>query len=148
MDIVVQDVAEPAAPDVPPLVRETSSVDLVAEQLHGTFPDPDYGTRTVADLAADLAAEPKPRGRPRGSKNKPKIIDESIAPPREDAKPVPPKQPRVSSVAKRPRVAPREDVIPQPQTPLQVAASMLEILRLEQAERAHRKSQLYKSWIQ
>ena len=146
MEIVVQDVAEPAAPDVPPLVRETTSVDLTAEQP--TFPDPDYGTCTIAELAADLAAEPKPRGRPRGSKNKPKIIDESIAPPQEDAKPVPPKKPRVSSVAKRPRVAPREDVIPQPQTPLQVAASMLEILRLEQAERAYRKSQLYKSWIQ
>ena len=150
MEIVVRDVAEPAAPDVPPLVRETSSMDVVAEQL--TLPDSDDGTHTFADLAADIAAdiaaEPKTRGRPKGSKNQPKIIEyEEIAPPPQGgAKHVPPQKPRAS----RPRVAPREDVgsIPQPQTPLQVAASMLGILRLEQAERAHRKGQLYKSWIQ
>ena len=139
MDIVVQYVSEPAdMPMQPPLVRETTSMD------HGTFPDPDYGTRTVAELGAAAQhraapQEPKARGRPRGSKNKPKIIEQLQEPSYEEIAP-PPKKPR----APRSRVTapPRSDIIPQPQTPLQVAASMLEILRLEQAERMHRKSQL------
>ena len=80
MAIVVRYVEEPAAPDTPPLVRETSSMDVVAEQL--ILPDSDDGTHTVADIAADVAAEPKTRRRPKGSNNKPNIIEyEEIAPP-------------------------------------------------------------------
>ena len=94
----------------------------------------------------------KKRGRPPGSRDtkprakRPQIIEEEPAdPPRarrakvvyEDPDP-PPLQRQVS----------RARAPPAPATPIEVAASMLEILRQEQAARVERKSQLYRSWVQ
>ena len=102
--------------------------------------------------------QPKKRGRPQGSKNKPRISERAPTPEPvrtevEEAEPPSPKKKR----AARPKTAPKPKSPPKPRTdhteqppistPLQVAASMLEILRLEQAERQYRKGQLYKSWI-
>ena len=93
---------------------------------------------------------PKRRGRPPGSRNKPKIIEQIpeqpivLNEPRPEPEPAPKKSPR------KPRAAPKAQAPappPIPQTPLQVAASMLEILRLEQAERQYRRGEMYKSWV-
>ena len=99
---------------------------------------------------------PKRRGRPAGSRNKPKVIEQPpepvfIEPEIEEPPPKPPKPKRVTkprAKAAAPRPTPQYYEQPESQTPLQVAANMLEILRLEQAERQYRKGQLYKSWIQ
>ena len=138
MDIVIEPIPEetPQAPDhtpaQPQLQRET--------------------TDGPTEAVLEEAPVPKRRGRPPGSRNKPKIIEpipeEPIVlnePPLEPApkKPAAPRKPRAPKAAPAPSPAPT----PVPQTPLQVAASMLEILRLEQAERQWRKSELYKSWV-
>ena len=110
--------------------------------------------------------EPEPpttkrRGRPAGSRNKPKVIEQPPPTPVEpevveEEPPPPPKQPKLKRATKpRTKAAPpptpqHYEYYDQPEspTPLAVAANMLEILRLEQAERQYRKAQLYKSWIQ
>ena len=153
MDIVIEQV--PEVPEQPQLQRE-----VTGEQ-------PDL-TATQEDLLNPIEAPtPKRRRRPPGSKNKPKIIEqipeEPIVlneppveePPVEEPPPkkikVPaPRKPRAPKA--QPQAPPttphdRPTEAPVPQTPLQIAASMLEILRLEQAERQYRKGQLYKSWV-
>ena len=99
---------------------------------------------------------PKKRGRPPGSKNKPKIVERDPPPlvpepvhEEVEEEPPSPKKKRAARLKqhqnkKAPRTLPGE---PHIGTPLQVAANMLEILRLEQAERQYRKGQLYTSWI-
>ena len=150
MDIVAEKIPdeEPEVPEQPTLTREM--------------------TTTQDDLFnSQEAPVPKKRGRPPGSKNKPKVIEQP--PPvlepeveeeaeEEEEEPLPPPPPKKITLPKKPRAPkakaqPAQTYAPPPtsqqqiSTPLQVAASMLEILRLEQAERQHRKSQLYKSWV-
>ena len=101
---------------------------------------------------------PKKRGRPAGSRNKPKVIEQPPPAPVEpevvEVEPPPPsKQPKLKRATKprakaAPPPTPQYYEQPESQTPLAVAANMLEILRLEQAERNYRRGQLYKSWIQ
>ena len=100
---------------------------------------------------------PKKRGRPAGSRNKPKVVEEPPPTPVEPevVEEEPPQPPKPKKRVTKPRAkaapptsTPQHYEQPQSQTPLQVAANMLEILRLEQAERQYRKAQLYKSWIQ
>ena len=115
---------------------------------------PEEPSPEAAPEAAPMLPEPvtKKKGRPPGSKDtkprakRPQIIEERPAdPPRagrakvvyEDSDP-PPLQRQVS----------RARAPPAPATPIEVAASMLEILRQEQAARVERKSQLYRSWVQ
>ena len=147
MDIVIEQV--PEVPEPPQLQRE-----VTGEQ-------PDL-TATQEDLLNPVEPPPKRRGRPPGSKNKPRIIEEIpeepivlnepppiveeppvAEPPKK--KPAAPRKPRAPKAPPQPQ--PSTPQAPVPQTPLQVAASMLEILGLEQAERQYRKGQLYKSWV-
>ena len=96
------------------------------------------------------APAPKRRGRPPGVKNKPKIIEPSepvFVEPEVEEEELPPPKPKKARVTKPKQVPRHRDEQPQIQTPLQVAASMLEILRLEQADRQRRKGELYKSWV-
>ena len=154
MDIVIEQV--PEVPEQPQLQRE-----VTGEQ-------PDL-TATQEDLLNPVEPPPKRRGRPPGSKNKPRIIEEIPEEPHQTLVPIPtqvvehpprpeptvlneppPKKPRKPRAPKAPpaaQAAPPTPTAPVPQTPLQIAASMLEILRLEQAERQYRKGQLYKSWV-
>ena len=149
MDIVIEQV--PEVPEQPQLQREVTG-------------QPDL-TATQEDLLNPVEPPPKRRGRPPGSKNKPKIIEQipeepivlNEPPPEEppvaeppQKKPAAPRKPRAPKAP--PQAQPstphdRPTEAPVPQTPLQIAASMLEILRLEQAERQYRKGQLYKSWV-
>ena len=145
MDIVV----EPVSEDVPADAEPAS---------------PEQSTTEIPEAAPEQPA-PKKRGRPPGSRNKPKIIEQpppepeppkviepepsKVIEPEPDLIEEPPpkvKKPRAPKARSQPKslayAAP-----PQGQTPLQVAASMLEILRLEQAERQYRRGQLYKSWV-
>ena len=154
MDIVIEQV--PEVPEQPQLQRE-----VTGEQ-------PDL-TATQEDLLNPVEPPPKRRGRPPGSKNKPRIIEQIPEEPYQTLVPIPtqvvehpprpeptvlneppPKKPRKPRAPKAPpaaQAAPPTPTAPVPQTPLQIAASMLEILRLEQAERQYRKGQLYKSWV-
>ena len=99
---------------------------------------------------------PKKRGRPAGSRNKPKVIEQSPPEPvvvEPEIEEPPPKQPKPKRATKprakaAPPPTPQYYEQPESQTPLAVAANMLEILRLEQAERNYKRGQLYKSWIQ
>ena len=121
------------------------------EEVPGQAPEPPESVPEAAPEAAPEPALPEPvakkKGRPLGSKDvkprakRPQIIEEA-APPRarrakvvyEDSEPEsPPLQLAKASRARAP---------PAPATPVQVAASMLEILRQEQAARVERKSQL------
>ena len=146
-------------------------MDIIAEKIPDEDPEvPEQPTltREMTTTQDDLlnpreAPAPKKRGRPPGSRNKPKVIEEPLPPEpvllepeveelaEEEPLPPPPKQrkTRAPKAKAQPTYAPPPTPQPHPQvsTPLQVAASMLEILRLEQAERQHRKSQLYKSWV-
>ena len=155
MDIVIEQV--PEVPEQPQLQRE------VTAQLEDTQEQPDL-TATQEDLPNPIEPPPKRRGRPPGSKNKPRIIEQiseepivlneppPIAeeppvaePPKK--KPAAPRKPRAPKAQPAAQAPPTTPSAPVPQTPLQIAASMLEILRLEQAERQYRKGQLYKSWV-
>ena len=153
MDIVIEQV--PEVLEQPQLQRK------VTGRLEDAQEQPDL-TATQEDLLNPIEPPPKRRGRPPGSKNKPRIIEqipeEPIVlnePPVEEPPPkkikVPaPRKPRAPKA--QPQAPPttphdRPTEAPVPQTPLQIAASMLEILRLEQAERQYRKGQLYKSWV-
>ena len=119
-------------------------------------------TLTRETTTTQEAPAPKKRGRPPGARNKPKVIEEPPPEPvllepdveeqEEEYEEPPPKKikkPRAPKAKAQPTYAPPPTPQSQPQvsTPLQVAASMLEILRLGQVERQHRKSQLYKSWV-
>ena len=137
MDIVV----EPVSEDVPADAEPAS---------------PEQPTTEIPEAAPEQPA-PKKRGRPPGSRNKPRIIQqpppepeppEVIEPEPELIEEPPPKvkKPRAPKARAQPKAA-AFAAPPQVQTPLQVAASMLEILRLEQAERQYRRGQLYKSWV-
>ena len=157
MDIVIEQVPEPEQPQ---LQRETTGrTDTLEEaQLNAAL------HASTEEQPEDAPPEPPPtpkrRGRPPGSKNKPRIIEEIPEepiilnePPVEESpveeppkkKPAAPRKPRAPKA--QPQAPPTTPQAPVPQTPLQVAASMLEILRLEQAERQYRKGQLYKSWV-
>ena len=151
MDIVIEQV--PEVPEQPQLQRE------ITGQLEDTQEQPDL-TATQEDLPNPIEPPPKRRGRPPGSKNKPKIIEQipeepivlNEPPPEELPVAEPPKKkPAASRKPRAPKAPPPTQLstpqAPVPQTPLQIAASMLEILRLEQAERQYRKGQLYKSWV-
>ena len=71
----------------------------------------------------------------------PEIEEEDLPPPK-------PKKSRATKAIAKPKQVPQHrDEQPQIQTPLQVAACMLEILRLEQVECQWRKGELYKSWV-
>ncbi len=140
-----------SAQEQPPLTREmTREMTMTQEDL----------------LNPQEPPAPKRRGRPPGSNNKPQIIEQVpedatlqapearpivLNEPPAPKKPAAPRKPRAPKAPPAPRSAPSARGAPQqapiPQTPLQVAASMLEILRLEQAERQWRKSELYKSWV-
>ena len=160
MDIVIEQV--PQVPEQPQLQRE------VTGRLEDAQEQPDL-TATQEDLLNPIEPPPKRRGRPAGSKNMPKIIEQIPEEPYQTLIPIPtqviehpprpeptvlneppPKKPRKPRAPKAPpaaQAAPPTPTAPVPQTPLQIAASMLEILRLEQAERQYRKGQLYKSWV-
>ena len=142
MDIVAEKIPDEETPAQPPLEREVTTI----------APDEPEVSNTPE------AAAPKKRGRPVGSRNKPKVIEQPPPEPVEpevveEEPPPPPKQPKLKRATK-----PRAKAVPPPtpqyyeqpesHTPLAVAANMLEILRLEQAERNYRRGQLYKSWIQ
>ena len=168
-DIVIQQVPEPEQPQ---LERETTGRTDTLEEAQLNAALHASAEEHLDDAPAEPPPTPKRRGRPPGSKNKPKIIEEILEEPYQTLVPIPtqviehpprpeptvlneppPKKPRKPRAPKaQPQAAPptphhRPTEAPVPQTPLQVAASMLEILRLEQAERQYRKGQLYKSWV-
>ena len=154
MDIVIEQV--PEVPEQPQLQRETTGrVDTLEEaQLNAALHA--SAEEQPEDAPPEPPPTPKRRGRPPGSKNKPKIIEQipeepivlNEPPPEELPVPEPPKKkPAASRKPPAPKAQLQAPPTPVPQTPLQIAASMLEILRLEQAERQYRKGQLYKSWV-
>ena len=141
MDIVIEQVPEYPPEAVPEQVEpETTQIDP-HEQPEAALPEP----------------SPKRRGRPPGSRNKPKIIEqipeEPIVLNEPEPEPEPEPAPKKARAPRKPRAAPKAQApppappAPVPQTPLQVAASMLEILRLEQAGRQFRRGELYRSWV-
>ena len=164
MDIVIEQVPEPEQPQ---LQRETTGRTDTLEEAQLNAALHASAEEQPEDAPPEPPPTPKRRGRPPGSKNKPRIIEqipeEPIVlneppveePPVEEPPPkkikVPaPRKPRAPKA--QPQAPPttphdRPTEAPVPQTPLQIAASMLEILRLEQAERQYRKGQLYKSWV-
>ena len=159
MDIVIEQVPEPEQPQ---LERETTGRTDTLEDAHLNAALHASAEEQPEDAPPEPPPTPKRRGRPPGSKNKPRIIEQILEepivlnePPVEEP-PVeepPPKKIKLSAPRKprapkaQPQAPPTTPQAPVPQTPLQVAASMLEILRLEQAERQYRKGQLYKSWV-
>ena len=164
MDIVIEQV--PEVSEQPQLQRETTGrPDTIEEAqlnaaLHASAEEQPDLTATQEDLLNPIEPPPKRRGRPPGSKNKPQIIEQippeepivlNEPPPEELPVPEPPKKkPAASRKPRAPKAPPPQlstQQAPVPQTPLQIAASMLKILRLEQAERQYRKGQLYKSWV-
>ena len=155
MDIGIEQVPEPEQPQ---LQRETTGRTDTLEEAQLNAALHASAEEQPEDAPPEPPPTPKRRGRPPGSKNKPRIIEqipeEPIVlnePPVEEEPPpkkikIPaPKKPRAPKA--QPQAPPTTPQAPVPQTPLQVAASMLEILRLEQAERQYRRGQLYKSWV-
>ena len=128
-------------------------MDILVENIPDTElqPELERDVTTAPDEPVPAPAPaPKRRGRPPGVKNKPKIIEPSepvFVEPEVEEEELPPPKPKKSRVTKPKQVPRHRDGQPRIQTPLQVAASMLEILRLEQAERQWRKGELYKSWV-
>ena len=146
-------------------------MDINAEKIPDEEPEvPEQPTltREMTTTQDDLlnpgeAPAPKKRGRPPGSRNKPKVIEEQPPPEpvviepeveeaAEEAEEPPPPPPKPKKTRAKAKAQPAQTYAPPPtpqqnSTQLQVAASMLELLRLEQAERQYRKSQLYKSWV-
>ena len=152
MDIVIEQV--PEVPEQPQLQRETTGRTDALEEAQLNAALHASAKEQTEDAPPEPPPTPKRRGRPPGSKNKPRIIEqipeEPIVlnePPVEEPPPkkTAPRKPRAPKA--QPQVPPTTPQAPVPQTPLQIAASMLEILRLEQAERQYRKGQLYKSWV-
>ena len=162
MDIIAEKI-----PDEPVAARSDSLEEAqLNATVHATTLEQPTLTRETTTTQDDLreAPAPKKRGRPPGSRNKPKVIEEPPPPEpvllepeveelEEEPPPPPPKQRKTRAPKAKAQPAqtyappPTPQQQPQVSTPLQVAASMLEILRLEQAERQHRKGQLYKSWV-
>ena len=159
MDIVIEQVPEPEQPQ---LQRETTGRTDTLEEAQLNAALHASAEEQPEDAPPEPPPTPKRRGRPPGSKNKPRIIEqipeEPIVlneppveeppveePPPKKIKLPAPRKPRAPKA--QPQVPPTTPQAPVPQTPLQIAASMLEILRLEQAERQYRKGQLYKSWV-
>ena len=159
MDIVIEQVPEPEQPQ---LERETTGRTDTLEDAQLNAALHASAEEQPEDAPPEPPPTPKRRGRPPGSKNKPRIIEqipeEPIVlneppveeppveePPPKKIKLPAPRKPRAPKA--QPQAPPTTPQAPVPQTPLQVAASMLEILRLEQAERQYRKGQLYKSWV-
>ena len=135
-------------------------MDILVENIPDTElqPELERDVTTAPDEpvpAPAPAPAPKRRGRPPGVKNKPKIIEPSepvfvepeFVEPEVEEEELPPPKPKKARVTKPKQVPRHRDEQPRIQTPLHVAASMLEILRLEQAERQWRKGELYKSWV-
>ena len=159
MDIVIEQVPEPEQPQ---LERETTGRTDTLEDAQLNAALHASAEEQPEDAPPEPPPTPKRRGRPPGSNNKPRIIEEIPEepiilnePPVEES-PVeepPPKKIKLPAPRKprapkaQPQAPPTTPQAPVPQTPLQIAASMLEILRLEQAERQYRKGQLYKSWV-
>ena len=142
MDIVVRDVEEvpEQAPEPPESVAATRRAEGAPEAAPEAAPEPP--PEPVA----------KKKSRPLGSKDvkprakRPQIIEEEPAdPPRARRAKVVYEDPEPPPLQKQ---ASRARAPPAPATPIQVAASTLEILRQEQAARVERKSQLYRSWVQ
>ena len=137
MDIVVEPVQEAPAEEV--------STGLDAE--------PEV-PQQQQDSAQEAPPPTKKRGRPPGSKNKPKII-EQVEQPIQQPIPVgqellPEREPKPKRAPRQPRV--QKDVPQDPgpmrtPTSLDIAANMLNLLRIEQAERQQRKADLYRSWV-
>ena len=159
MDIVIEQVPEPEQPQ---LERETTGRTDTLEDAQLNAALHASAEEQPEDALPEPPPTPKRRERPPGSKNKPRIIEqipeEPIVlneppveeppveePPPKKIKLPAPRKPRAPKA--QPQAPPTTPQAPVPQTPLQVAASMLEILRLEQAERQYRKGQLYKSWV-
>ena len=159
MDIVIEQVPEPEQPQ---LQRETTGRTDTLEEAQLNAALHASAEEQPEDAPPEPPPTPKRRGRPPGSKNKPRIIEqipeEPIVlneppveeplveePPPKKIKLPAPRKPRAPKA--QPQAPPTTPQAPVPQTPLQIAASMLEILRLEQAERQYRKGQLYKSWV-
>ena len=159
MDIVIEQVPEPEQPQ---LQRETTGRTDTLEEAQLNVALHASAEEQPEDAPPEPPPTPKRRGRPPGSKNKPRIIEQipeepivlneppveeppvEEPPPKKIKKPAP-RKPRAPKA--QPQAPPTTPQAPVPQTPLQVAASMLEILRLEQAERQYRKGQSYKSWV-
>ena len=137
MDIVIEQVPEDPPEAAPEQVEPETTQTDPPEQPEAAPPEP----------------SPKRRGRPPGSRNKPKIIEQIPEQPIVLNEPEPEPAPKKARAPRKPRAAPKAQApppappAPVPQTPLQVAASMLEILRLEQAERQFRRGELYRSWV-
>ena len=139
MDIVVE--------DIPETIVETAEAHIEASTADAS-PPPEQPI-------------PKKRGRPPGSKNKPKIIEQAPEPVQIPIpEPIPQEipDPPVLEREPKPRRAPRQPRAPKntPQDPvapariptsLDVAANMLNLLRIEQAERQQRKAEMYRSWV-
>ena len=113
----------------------------------------------------------KKRGRPPGSKNKPKISEPTVEFEEPQIAPLPPppppgptggptgieaipEQPKLKRSSPRkpkrvPPASPRGQPVEETRQPtsLDLAANMLNLLRLEQAERQQRKAELYRSWV-
>ena len=159
MDIVIEQVPEPEQPQ---LERETPGRTDTLEEAQLNAALHASAEEQPEDAPPEPPPTPKRRGRPPGSKNKPRIIEqipeEPIVlneppveeppveePPPKKINPPAPRKPRAPKA--QPQAPPTTPQAPVPQTPLQIAASMLEILRLEQAERQYRRGQLYKSWV-
>ena len=160
MDIVIEQV--PEVSEQPQLQRETTGRTDTLEEAQLNAALHASAEEQPEDAPPEPPPTPKRRGRPPGSKNKPRIIEqipeEPIVlneppveeppveePPPKKIKLPAPRKPRAPKA--QPQAPPTTPQAPVPQTPLQIAASMLEILRLEQAERQYRKGQLYKSWV-
>ena len=143
-----------------------NKMDIVIEQIPVETPQSPEAQpqlqRETTEYVPQEVPIPQRRGRPTGSKNKPMIIEQVPEEPYETLIPIPtqviehpprpeptilnepaPKKPAAPRKPRAPKAqAPAPPPTPQapiPQTPLQVAASMLDILRLEQAERQYRK---------
>ena len=159
MDIIAEKIPD----DEPVALGRSDSLEeaQLNATVHATTLEQPTLTREMTTTQETPA--PKKRGRPPGARNKPKVIEEPPPPEpvllepeveeqEEEYEEPPPqkiKKPRAPKAKAQPTYAPPPTPQQQPQvsTPLQVAASMLEILRLEQAERQYRKGQLYKSWV-
>ena len=156
MDIVIEQV--PEVPEQPQLQRETTGRTDTLEEAQLNAALHASAEEQPEDAPPEPPPTPKRRGRPPGSKNKPKIIEQipeepivlNEPPPEELPVAEPPKKkPAAFRKPRAPKAPPPTQLstqqAPVPQTPLQIAASMLEILRSEQAERQWRKGELYKS---
>ena len=160
MDIVIEQI--PEEPAQSQLQRETTGRPDTLDETQLNAALHASAEEQPEDAPPEPPPTPKRRGRPPGSKNKPRIIEEIPEepivlneppveespveePPPKKIKPSAPRKPRAPKA--QPQAPPTTPQAPVPQTPLQVAAIMLDIFRLEHAERQYRKGQLYKSWV-